>query len=166
MYSKESKLTCFARSLESLVEGHNWFLNQFVEIPRRSISFGKRRFKPLTIWDPRRYDMNGGGTTWKGDLKCWEVKTGWDKCKPVLLRLSLAGNMEKPLTSLNGSEWKSVAMDSGDLAERDKCRPVLPRLSLAGNLEKPPMSLYGTEWTEVAWLWTLMFMTNVSAKKH
>ncbi len=25
------------RSLESLVEGHNWFLNQFVEIPRRSI---------------------------------------------------------------------------------------------------------------------------------
>jgi hypothetical protein len=26
-----------ARSLESLVEGHNWFLNQFVEIPRRSV---------------------------------------------------------------------------------------------------------------------------------
>jgi hypothetical protein len=26
-----------ARSLESLMEGHNWFLSQFVEIPRRSI---------------------------------------------------------------------------------------------------------------------------------
>ncbi len=26
-----------ARSLENLVEGHNWFLNQFVEIPRRSV---------------------------------------------------------------------------------------------------------------------------------
>jgi hypothetical protein len=37
-------LVCFcsqwlvlSRSLESLVEGHKWFLNQFVEIPRRSI---------------------------------------------------------------------------------------------------------------------------------
>jgi hypothetical protein len=26
-----------SRSLESLVEGYNWFLNQFVEIPRRCI---------------------------------------------------------------------------------------------------------------------------------
>ncbi len=26
-----------AHSLESLMEGHNWFLNQFVKIPRRSI---------------------------------------------------------------------------------------------------------------------------------
>jgi hypothetical protein len=26
-----------ARILESLVEGHNWFLNHFVEIPRKSI---------------------------------------------------------------------------------------------------------------------------------
>ena len=26
-----------AYSLESLMEGHNWFLNQFVKIPRRSI---------------------------------------------------------------------------------------------------------------------------------
>ena len=36
------------------------------------------------------------------DLKCREVKTGFakrDKCKPVLLRLSLAGNLEKPLVS-------------------------------------------------------------------
>jgi hypothetical protein len=28
-----------------------------------------------------------------------------DKCKPVLLRLSLAGNLEKPLMSLYGTEW-------------------------------------------------------------
>jgi hypothetical protein len=36
-----------------------------------------------------------------GDLKCSEVKTGFcrrDKFKPVLLRLSLAGNLEKPCT--------------------------------------------------------------------
>ncbi len=49
LYNRESKLTCCARSLESLVEGHNFFKNQFVEIPRKSISFGKRRFKSLTI---------------------------------------------------------------------------------------------------------------------
>ncbi len=29
-----------------------------------------------------------------------------DKCKPVLLRLSLAGNLEKPLMSLHGTEWR------------------------------------------------------------
>ncbi len=28
-----------------------------------------------------------------------------DKCKPVLLRLSLAGSLEKPLMSLFGTEW-------------------------------------------------------------
>jgi hypothetical protein len=41
--------------------------------------------------------------------KCREVKTGFsegDKCKPGLLRLSLAGNLEKPLKSLYGTEWK------------------------------------------------------------
>jgi hypothetical protein len=44
------------------------------------------------------------------ELKCREVKTGFcrkrDKCKPVLLRLSLAGNLEKPLVSLYGTEWR------------------------------------------------------------
>jgi hypothetical protein len=29
-----------------------------------------------------------------------------DKCKPVLLRLSLAGNLEKPLMSLYGTKWR------------------------------------------------------------
>jgi hypothetical protein len=29
-----------------------------------------------------------------------------DKCKPVLLRLSLAGNLEKPHLSLYGTEWR------------------------------------------------------------
>jgi hypothetical protein len=44
-----------ARSLENLVEGYNWFLNQFVEIPRRSIIVcflslsAKAGFKPLTF---------------------------------------------------------------------------------------------------------------------
>jgi hypothetical protein len=31
-----------------------------------------------------------------------------DKCKPVLLRLSLAGNLEKPLRSLYGTEWREL----------------------------------------------------------
>jgi hypothetical protein len=35
------------------------------------------------------------------------------KCKPVLLRLSLAGNLDKPLLSLYGPNGGSVAMDSG-----------------------------------------------------
>ncbi len=36
-----------------------------------------------------------------------------DKCKPVLLRLSLARNLEKPLMSLYGSKWrKRCYMDS------------------------------------------------------
>jgi hypothetical protein len=35
-----------------------------------------------------------------------------DKCKPVLLRLLLAGNLEKPLMSLYGTRRGSVAMDS------------------------------------------------------
>ncbi len=29
-----------------------------------------------------------------------------DKCKPVLLGLSLAGNLVKPLMSLYGTEWR------------------------------------------------------------
>jgi len=46
----------WARSLESFVQGHNWVLNQYVEIHRRSTvslsaSFRKNRFKPLIIWD-------------------------------------------------------------------------------------------------------------------
>jgi hypothetical protein len=42
-------------------------------------------------------------------------KTGFaerDKCKPVLMRLSLAENLEKPLISLYGTEWREHAMDS------------------------------------------------------
>jgi hypothetical protein len=41
------------------------------------------------------------------DLKCREVKLDFaerDKCKPVLVRLSLAGNLEKPFKSLYGTE--------------------------------------------------------------
>ncbi len=74
-----------------------------------------------------------------------------NKCKPVLLRLSLDGNLEtpNPLISLYGTEWRERGYGLREVkngfAERDECRPVLLRLSLAGNLEKPLMSLYGTE---------------------
>jgi hypothetical protein len=40
-----------------------------------------------------------------------------DKCKPVLLGLSLAGNLVRPLLSLYGTEWRGVAMDSGDTSD-------------------------------------------------
>ncbi len=52
--------------------------------------------------------MIRGYSTWMGDLKYREIKTGFcrkNKCKPVLLKLSLAGNLEKPLISLYGTEW-------------------------------------------------------------
>jgi hypothetical protein len=44
-----------------------------------------------------------------GRFKCREVKTEFaerDKCKPVVLRPSLARNLEKPLMSLFGTEWR------------------------------------------------------------
>ncbi len=50
-----------------------------------------------------------GGTTWTGDLKCREVNLDFaerDKYKPVLLGLSLAGNLVKPLLSLYETEWR------------------------------------------------------------
>ena len=53
----------------------------------------------VTSWElahQRRYDMNGRS----------QMQGGKNKCKPVLLRLSLAGNLEKPLLSLYGTEWR------------------------------------------------------------
>jgi hypothetical protein len=55
------------------------------------------------------YRITGGfQRRWTGDFKCREVKTGFyrNKCKPVLLGLSLAGNLVKPLLSLYGTEWR------------------------------------------------------------
>ncbi len=65
-----------------------------------------------------------------------------DQCKLVILRLSLAGNLVKPLMS----EWRERGynglgrsqMQRGKnwiFAERDQCKLVLLRLSLAGDLE-------------------------------
>jgi hypothetical protein len=58
------------------------------------------------FWDShgnlRRYDMNGRSQM-QGS-KNWILPQ--DKCKLVLLRLSLAGNLEKPLMSLYGTEWR------------------------------------------------------------
>jgi hypothetical protein len=53
-----------------------------------------------------------------------------DKCTPVLLTLSLVGNLEKPLMSLYGTEWRepmgpnggSMAMDSGAGSDQTKSR--------------------------------------------
>ena len=51
----------------------------------------------------RRYDMNGRFKMQGGKkLDFAEI----DQCKPVLLGLSLAGNLVKPLLSLYGTEWR------------------------------------------------------------
>ncbi len=55
-----------------------------------------------------------GGTTWTEDLKLDFAER--DQCKLVLLRLSLAGNLETPLMSSMGPNGGSVAMDSGLMA--------------------------------------------------
>jgi hypothetical protein len=50
-----------------------------------------------------RYDTNGRFQIQGGKkLDFAEI----DHCKPVLLRLSLAGNLVKRLTSLYGTEWR------------------------------------------------------------
>jgi hypothetical protein len=56
------------------------------------------------------------GTEWRErGYGLWEISNagrenldfaGRDKCKSVLLRLSLAGNLEKPLMSLYRTEWR------------------------------------------------------------
>jgi hypothetical protein len=51
-----------------------------------------------------RYDMNGRSQMQGG--KNWILAERDIKCKQVLLRLSLAGNLEKHLMSLYGTEWR------------------------------------------------------------
>jgi hypothetical protein len=61
----------------------------------------KRKKNITTV--PRGHDMNGRSKM--QGVKNWMLPK--DKCKPVLLRLSLAGNLEKPLfMSLYGTEWR------------------------------------------------------------
>jgi hypothetical protein len=53
----------------------------------------------------RWYDMN------RRDLKCRELKLGFaerDKCKPVLMSLSLAGNLKKTLILLYGTKRREL----------------------------------------------------------
>jgi hypothetical protein len=53
--------------------------------------------------EQRRYDMNGRFQMQGGKKQDFaEI----DQCKHVLLGLSLAGNLVKPLMSLYGTEWK------------------------------------------------------------
>jgi hypothetical protein len=42
--------------------------------------------------------------------------------KEVLPRLSLAGNLEKPLMALYGTEWRGTAMDSAKKSAKSKNR--------------------------------------------
>jgi hypothetical protein len=54
--------------------------------------------------------MNGRSQIWGGKNGIFAER---DNCKPVLLRLSLAGNLEKHLCPSMGPNGGSVAMDSG-----------------------------------------------------
>jgi hypothetical protein len=45
--------------------------------------------------------------------------------KEVLPRLSLAGNLEKPLMSLYGTEWRGVAMGLSKKSAKSKNRVYL-----------------------------------------
>ncbi len=82
------------------IEGHNCFfqISSLWESQKNwsaFISFGKLQFWPPCIWyHQRRYDMNGRSQMQGG--KNWILGK---RCKPVLLGLSLAGNLEKPLMS-------------------------------------------------------------------
>jgi hypothetical protein len=55
----------------------------------------ENKMQPIPQNEERRRYM-----TWTGDF------AERDKCKPVLPRLSLAGNLEKPLMSLYRTEWR------------------------------------------------------------
>ncbi len=81
--------------------------------PKRSFSIKwKRAFWACfrENWVYKFGHRRWGGMTWTGDFKCREVKTGFCRKrwmgKPVLLGLSLAGNLVKPLLSLYGTEWR------------------------------------------------------------
>jgi hypothetical protein len=72
-------------SLESLVQGHNWFLNQFVGF-----------LGDLSLSEAVRHERDMS--------TCREIKFDFaKKDTPFLPRLSLAG---KPLMSLYGTEWR------------------------------------------------------------
>jgi hypothetical protein len=57
-----------------------------------------------------RHDMNGRSQIWGGKKGIFAER---DKCKPVLLRRSLAGNLGNHLCPSKGPNGGSVAMDSG-----------------------------------------------------
>ncbi len=88
-------------------EGKNWIFSSGTLIGWKS---GQTTFVPLRdrmegawLWTLSRYGMNGRSQM-QGGKKLYFAER--DKCKPVLLRHSLSRNLEKPLMSLNGTEWR------------------------------------------------------------
>ncbi len=84
----------------------------------------------------------GGGTGQGGTDIGIDIDRYWDKrydkkdfaeidqCKPVLLRLSLARNLVKPLTPSMGPNRGSVAMDSGCSRARNRVHQVFGVLGI------------------------------------
>jgi hypothetical protein len=68
---------------------------------RRNLFVAQSRRKPNLL---RRYAMNGRSQM-QGGKNCMDFPERY-QCKPVLLRLSLVGNLEKPLFPLYETEWR------------------------------------------------------------
>jgi hypothetical protein len=63
---------------------------------------------------------NAGGKNW--------ILPKRDQCKSVLLRLSLAGNLKKPLVSLYETEWRERGYGLRSLVARQVMEQVPPPL--------------------------------------
>ncbi len=97
-------------------------------------------------------------TTRTGDIRCREVKTDFaerDKCKPVLLRLSLGGNLENhsyvPLLDRMEGAWLWIQMQGGKigiLLNEINANWFYWDFHWMEIWIKPLMSLYWTEWRE------------------
>jgi hypothetical protein len=80
------------------IEGQKW-----IDQISSQCDSQKNRFAFISFGNLlRRYDMSGRSQMQGG--KNWILPR--DQGKPVLPRLSLAGNLDKPLMSLYGTEWR------------------------------------------------------------
>jgi hypothetical protein len=94
-----------ATAVENSIPGGH--MSGFFSIPVVYIDNRGQFSIPYFIYFSRILDR--GGTTWTGYFKCREAKLDFserDECEPVLLGLSMAGNLVKPLLSLHGTEWR------------------------------------------------------------
>jgi hypothetical protein len=87
-----------------------------------------------------------------------------DKCKPVLLGLSLAGNLVKPLLSLYGTEWRERGYGLGRFQIQGGENWILPQKINANRFfwDSHWLEIYVWDRIEVAWLWTQIFIYGLA----